>query len=66
MLKIPNCFKRNCIYFIGINQKNNDESTEINICKAFIDGIPEEISYGSNKHLTVLPNQKNNIVFKNK
>ena len=32
-------------------------------CKAFPDGIPEEILKGENKHSKPLPEQGNNIVF---
>lgn len=33
-------------------------------CKAFPDGIPEEITSGKNKHRKPLKGQKNDIVFK--
>jgi hypothetical protein len=32
-------------------------------CDAFPDGIPDEITIGTNQHKKPLPNQKNNIVF---
>lgn len=32
-------------------------------CKAFPDGIPDEITSGDNDHSEPLPGQKNNIVF---
>lgn len=41
------------------------ESDHVNICLAFpdIEGIPNDILLGKNKHLKPLPNQKNDIVF---
>ena len=39
------------------------EVDERNVCEAFLDGIPDEIAYGGNKHLKPLPEQKNDIVF---
>jgi hypothetical protein len=35
-------------------------------CKAFPEGIPDEIWLGENKHLKPLPDQKNDIVFEKK
>ncbi|MFO7776003.1 MAG: hypothetical protein R6W89_09420 [Candidatus Hydrogenedentota bacterium] len=32
-----------------------DETTEVVVCKAFPDGIPHEIAYGDNEHLTPFP-----------
>lgn len=63
MLLEPNCFKRKCKHYIGVIQPDGTERTEKNACEAFPDGIPTEISYGNNKHLTPLKNQKNNIVY---
>jgi hypothetical protein len=39
----PNCYQRKCKWFKGV--KNNKCC-----CEAFPDGIPEDISYGSNMH----------------
>jgi hypothetical protein len=33
-------------------------------CKAFPEGIPEEITEGTNKHAKPLPGQGNDLVFK--
>ena len=66
MLEEPKCWKRNCKYYIGVIQSDGTEKTEVNNCEAFPDGIPEEIAYGNNKHLEVLPNQKNDIVYEKK
>ncbi len=32
-------------------------------CKAFPEGIPDEIAFNGMPHEKILPNQKNNIVF---
>jgi len=37
---------------------------ETHNCKAFPDGIPDEILFGENDHKKPLPEQKNKIVFK--
>ena len=62
MLIEPTCFTRKCKNYSGVKNDGN-ELTERNFCKAFPDGIPDEIAYGDNKHLKLLPDQKNNIVF---
>ena len=57
MLATPNCYMRKCIYYVGVKNDSEpfDESKERNVCKAFPDRIPEEIAYGSNKHLKPYP-----------
>ena len=35
-------------------------------CKAFTEGIPDEILNGDNNHSKPLPDQENNIVFESK
>jgi hypothetical protein len=49
MLAEPKCYTRKCKYFIGVKQDNEEEETERNVCKAFPDGIPDEIAYGNEK-----------------
>lgn len=66
MIQIPNCYKRRCIHYIGILQPNNDESIELPYCKAFPEGIPDSIAYGSNDHLTIRKDQVNEVVFEKK
>ena len=66
MLLSPKCYERKCKYYFGIIQPDGTEETEVNNCKAFPDGIPNEIAYGNNKHLKVLPNQKNDIIYEKK
>jgi hypothetical protein len=63
MLAEPNCWKRKCKHYIGVIQPDGTEMTETNSCKAFPKGIPAEISYGKNRHLTKHPEQENDIVF---
>ncbi len=67
MLAEPNCNKRRCRHFIeegGImSDSPGDEITERPFCPAFPKGIPREISYGSNKHLKVRPDQKGILVY---
>lgn len=52
MFKQPICW--NCVHFIPENYN----------CIAFPDGIPTEITENMNEHKEPLPNQENEIVFK--
>jgi len=47
-----------CYKCKNLNSKNN-----VMRCKAFPNGIPNEILIGENKHTKPLKGQKNNIVF---
>lgn len=47
----PNCSKRDCKHFIGVDQPDGTEQTERVICEAFPEGIPDVIAYGDNLHL---------------
>ena len=62
MLDTPECYKRGCKHYQGI-KNDGEELTERPYCKAFPDGIPNEIAYGDDKHLKVRPVQKNKIIF---
>jgi len=64
MIKESNCDKRGCVNYIGVIQPDGTEKTEVHSCKAFPEGIPSDISFGSNKHLVPVPGQGNIIVFK--
>jgi hypothetical protein len=55
MLDIPSCFDRDCKHFIGVKQDEDGELSERVVCKAFPDGIPDEIAYGTNLHLKPFP-----------
>lgn len=64
MLLIPKCFERRCVHFIGVTQPDPEvEENEYITCTAFPNGIPDEISYGDNLHLTPISGQGNNIVY---
>jgi len=63
MIGESNCSMRKCVYFKGIKWFGEQESSEDNYCEAFPKGIPSEIAYGDNLHLTKHPDQKNDIVF---
>lgn len=62
MLTKPTCFTRRCKHFIGV-KNDGDETTERVYCEAFSNKIPDEISYGNNKHLRPLKGQGNDIVY---
>ena len=55
MIVEPNCNKRNCVHFIGVEQTDEEEATERVVCSAFPDGIPDEIAYEDNPHTTPFP-----------
>lgn len=55
MITQPNCSKRRCKHLLGVAEEAEDEETERPCCAAFPDGIPNEIAYGDNKHLTPYP-----------
>jgi len=63
MLQEPNCFKRKCKHFIGVDQPDSTEMTERVICRAYPNGIPNEIAYGEYLHLKVREDQDNKIVY---
>lgn len=63
MIDEPTCYTRRCKHFIGVKQDNEEEETERVVCQAFPDGIPEEIAFGDNPHLTPLEGQGNDIVY---
>ena len=55
MLAEPNCYTRNCKHYLGVRWLGDEESTEVNYCEAFPDGIPDEIAYGDNRHYSPYP-----------
>jgi len=65
MLAEPTCYARQCKHFLGV-KNDGDETTERNYCKAFPDGIPDEIAYGRNPHTKKFPGQKNSILYEKK
>ena len=66
MIIAPKCYERGCKHYIGIKQPDGTELSERPVCKAYPNGIPEDISYGDNKHLKVRDDQKNDIVYEKK
>jgi len=63
MIEEPKCSIRRCKYFIGVDQPDGTERSEIVICEAFPEGIPNNIAYGNDKHLTPTDDQLNEIVY---
>lgn len=55
MLDEPKCNQRRCKHFLGAKYLGAGEETEVVYCKAFPDGIPDEISYGTNLHTEPYP-----------
>jgi len=66
MLETPKCWTRKCKHFLGVLQPDGTEENEWVYCKAFPEGIPEEIAYGDNPHAVTFPGQKNKIVYEKK
>ena len=66
MIAEPKCYTRQCVHYLGVNQSDGTELTEVNICAAYLEGIPFDIAYEGSKHLTVRPDQDNDIVFEAK
>jgi hypothetical protein len=63
MLLEPNCAKRRCRHLRGVEWLGKEEDTEVCVCAAFPDGIPDEIAYGDDLHLKPRPGQGNDVVF---
>ena len=55
MLPEPQCSLRQCKHFLGVEQPDGTEATEVCVCGAFPDGIPAEIAYGDNDHTKPFP-----------
>ena len=64
MLPEVNCLNRRCKHFLGVTGTDGEsEFGEVWNCKAFLDGIPNEIAYGDDLHLEVFEGQMNSITF---
>ena len=63
MLAECKCYARHCKHYLGIQQPDGTEITEVNYCEAFLDYIPDEIAYGDDEHLEPIDGQANEIVF---
>jgi hypothetical protein len=65
----PICHQRRCRHFWGIKSPNVAdpllwrEDAGFAYCRAFPDGIPDEIEDGHNLHLTPLPGEGNDLVY---
>lgn len=60
----PECWKRNCRWYEGLRDLEPiGEPSQVHVCPAFPKGIPSEITYGDNKHLTVHPDQVGEVVY---
>lgn len=56
MITESRCSQRKCKHYQGIFQPTGKEDGgEFHCCDAFPDRIPDEIAYGSNKHLKPYP-----------
>ncbi len=60
LLDMPRCFERGCKYYLGVKKSGK---MPYNYCKAFPDGIPHDIAYGSNTHSKVQQGQVGDFVF---
>lgn len=44
------CSRHNCLHYRGVSQPDGTEAGEVDVCTAFPDGIPAEITSGLNMH----------------
>lgn len=63
MLAVDNCYKRGCIFYLGVSQPDGTEETEVNSCYAYPLGIPDRIAYGDDPHEEVQDDQQGVFVF---
>lgn len=49
------CSKGNCKHYRGVIQPDGTEATEVDVCSAFPQGIPAEITTGRNMHTEPYP-----------
>ena len=78
MIPESNCSIRRCKYYRGVRIlslktciypparayfSDEKEVKEIHYCKGFLDGIPDDISYGDNEHKEPAEGQMNSAVF---
>mgnify|MGYP000945851891 CR=1 FL=1 len=63
MLRSSACFKRKCRHFIGTTGGNGGELSVRWTCRAFPDGIPDEIVLGKDPHDDVREDQVGDFVF---
>lgn len=63
MLAEPNCSKRSCIHFLGHDRLNGTDESLVHVCRAYPDGIPDEIAFGDDLHLEAKLGQVGPYVF---
>lgn len=63
MLRDSKCGERNCKWYEGIKQPDDDELNEFHYCKAFPNGIPREVVIGENLHKEVMSGQQGDYVY---
>lgn len=63
MIMAPKCYERRCRHYIGVAQPDGTEESEMNVCRAFPRGIPEDIEDGRDLHRQVRADQTNDIVY---
>ena len=51
----PQCDRRNCKHFMGLEWLGAEEDSETPVCAAFPKGIPDEIAFGDDLHLEPVP-----------
>lgn len=61
-LPVSKCNSRLCKYYRGT--RSLEIGNVVHYCNAFRNGIPDEISYGDNKHMDLLPNQEDPITYR--
>jgi len=55
------CLYRKCIHYQDF--KDIGDGLIHNVCKAFPNGIPDEIAFEGNLHTKIFPGQENTILF---
>lgn len=63
MLAVARCWERGCIHYQGVEQSDGTEATEVHVCAAFPDGIPEEILEGDDLHLEERGDEVDETIF---
>lgn len=62
MIAESKCHKRGCLHFIGVINDGTEETERV-VCKAYPNGIPNDIAYGTNKHSEIQPDQLGGYIY---